>query len=127
MFAISSAVFHESGGFDEEFFAYYEDVDLGWRLWVLGHEVHYVPSAVCYHHHSSTSRRLPYETVRLLQTRNPLLACVKNYERHNFERVLPVALGVFLRRMRLTHVPALETNPVQIHASARGVQQLPVP
>jgi len=111
--AIAAAVFHESGGFDEEFFAYYEDVDLGWRLWVLGHEVHYVPSAVCYHHHSSTSRRLPYETVRLLQTRNPLLACVKNYERHNFERVLPVALGVFLRRMHLT-AGDLDDRPFRI-------------
>lgn len=100
--AIDASVFQQSGGFDEEFFAYYEDVDLGWRLWVLGHEVHYVPTAVCYHHHSSTSRRLPYETVRLLQTRNPLLACVKNYDRQNLERVLPVALALFLRRMRLT-------------------------
>jgi GT2 family glycosyltransferase len=99
--AIDPAVFHQSGGFDEDFFAYYEDVDLGWRLWVLGHEVHYVPAAVCHHHHSSTSKRLPPETLRLLQTRNPLLACVKNYEQRNLERVLPVALGLFLRRMRI--------------------------
>ena len=111
--AIDARVFHESGGFDEEFFAYYEDVDLGWRLWVLGHEVHYVPAAVCYHHHSSTSRRLPYETIRLLQTRNPLLACVKNYERQNLERVLPVALGLFLRRMRLT-AGDLDEQPFRI-------------
>ena len=30
------------GGFDESFFALYEDVDLGWRLWLAGHEVSYL-------------------------------------------------------------------------------------
>lgn len=33
---VDCKVFLEAGGFDEDFFAYYEDVDFGWRLWVLG-------------------------------------------------------------------------------------------
>jgi len=99
--AIDRKVFLEVGGFDEEFFAYYEDVDLGWRLWVMGHEVLYVPSAVCYHHHSSTSRAFPMESIRLLQVRNPILACFKNYDDQNLQRVLPAAMGLSLRRMRL--------------------------
>lgn len=99
--AVDAALFRALGGFDQEFFAYYEDVDLGWRTWVAGHEVHYAPRAVCYHHHSSTSRAFPQETVRLLQVRNPLLACVKNYDDDNLRRVLPLALGLFLRRMLL--------------------------
>ena len=97
--AMRREAFLDLGGFDPEFFAYYEDVDLGWRSWVLGHEVHYVPSAVCYHHHSSTSRTFPLETVRLLQVRNPVLACVKNYGEANLRRVLPALLGLYLRRM----------------------------
>jgi len=60
--AIEAVVFDEAGGFDPEFFAYYEDVDLGWRMWVLGHAIHYVPSAECWHHHSSTSKTLPPQT-----------------------------------------------------------------
>ena len=90
--------FFEVGGFDEEFFAYYEDVDLGWRSWVMGHEVHYEPRAVCYHHHSSTSARVPLERLRLLQVRNPLLACFKNYDEANLKRVLPAMLGLAIRR-----------------------------
>jgi len=116
--AISAPVFAGAGGFDPEFFAYYEDVDLGWRLWVLGHQVHYAPRAVCYHHHSSTSRRFPPETLRLLQVRNPLLACVKNYDDEHLRRVLPVALALAWRRTLL--VSGLTDRPFRIqHASAR--------
>ncbi|QDU67077.1 glycosyltransferase family 2 protein [Engelhardtia mirabilis] len=97
--AVDADVFREVGGFDEEFFAYYEDVDLGWRMWVQGHEVHYAPRAVCYHHHSSTSRTFPIETVRLLQTRNPVLACFKNYDDDHLRQVMPAMFGLFLRRM----------------------------
>jgi GT2 family glycosyltransferase len=99
--AIERQVFFDAGGFDEDFFAYYEDVDLGWRLWVEGYEVHYAPRAVAYHHHSSTSRTFPPETVRLLQVRNPLLACFKNYDDENLARVFPAALALAVRRMLL--------------------------
>jgi GT2 family glycosyltransferase len=97
--AMNASTFREVGGFDEEFFAYYEDVDLGWRMWVEGHECHYVPSAVCYHHHSSTSRRLPPEMLRLLQVRNPLLACFKNYDDANLRTLLGPLMALALRRM----------------------------
>ena len=124
--ACDRALFLELGGFDEEFFAYYEDVDLGWRAWVQGHEVHYVPSAVCYHHHSSTSRTFPPETVRLLQVRNPLLACVKNYDRENLVRVLPGMLGLYLRRMLLVSgIP--DDAPYRIQRAAGGGAARPDP
>lgn len=97
--AIDAAVFDASGGFDPEYFAYYEDVDLGWRLWVLGHEVHYVPGSACWHHHFGTSKYFPVETLRLLQVRNPLLSCLKNYDDENLGKVLPALLALALRRM----------------------------
>ncbi|HEX5069593.1 MAG TPA: glycosyltransferase family 2 protein [Vicinamibacterales bacterium] len=99
--AIDAAVFEACGGFDPEFFAYYEDVDLGWRLWVQGHEVRYVPTSVCWHHHHGTSAHLPIKTVRLIQVRNPLYACFKNYDDAHLRQVLPVALALLLRRASL--------------------------
>jgi len=96
--AMDAKLYDEVGGFDNEFFAYYEDVDLGWRTWVLGHEVHYAPSSICWHHHHGTSKRLPLETVRLIQVRNPLLACFKNYDDENLRKILPVALALASRR-----------------------------
>ena len=99
--AMDREVFEEVGGFDIQFFAYYEDVDLGWRTWVQGHTVEYTPRAVCYHHHSSTSRRLPRETLRVLQVRNPLLACFKNYDDANLRKVFPTMLALATRRLFL--------------------------
>lgn len=96
--AMDAARFREVGGFDAEFFAYYEDVDLGWRSWVQGLSVHYVPTARCWHHHSSTSRRMPPETIRLLQTRNPVLACFKNYDDTNLRLLFGPILALHVRR-----------------------------
>ncbi len=48
----------EIGLFDENFFAYFEDVDISFRARLAGWEVRYTPTAVAYHHIGGTSRRL---------------------------------------------------------------------
>ncbi len=45
----------EIGLFDEEFFAYADDVDIGLRARLAGWECRYVPAAVVYHKYSSSS------------------------------------------------------------------------
>ena len=47
----------EAGGFDESFFCYFEDVDLAFRLRLLGHRCLYVPEAVVHHVGSALSGR----------------------------------------------------------------------
>jgi GT2 family glycosyltransferase/glycosyltransferase involved in cell wall biosynthesis len=56
-----AALFHidmleEVGGFDDSFFAFFEDVDLAWRARAHGWRALYAPAAVIYHHHSATAR-----------------------------------------------------------------------
>lgn len=53
-----SRAFHALGGFDESFFAYYEDVDLGFRARNAGYECWYAPRAVVRHVGGVTSRRV---------------------------------------------------------------------
>jgi GT2 family glycosyltransferase len=48
------AVFDELGGFDSDFFASHEDVDLSYRARLRGYRCRYVPSAVVRHHGSAT-------------------------------------------------------------------------
>jgi GT2 family glycosyltransferase len=47
--------FEEVGGFDEQFFCYFEDVDLGFRLRLRGHRCLYVHSAIVLHVSSALS------------------------------------------------------------------------
>ena len=42
-------IFLAAGGFDERYFCYYEDVDLAFRLRLLGYRCLFVPDAVVYH------------------------------------------------------------------------------
>jgi GT2 family glycosyltransferase len=50
----SSRAYLQVGGFDETFFSYHEDVDLGFRLRLQGFRCLYVPGAVVYHVGSAT-------------------------------------------------------------------------
>ena len=51
------SAFLEAQGFDEDFFCYLEDVDLGFRLRLLGYRCLYVPSAKAHHVGSASSGR----------------------------------------------------------------------
>jgi GT2 family glycosyltransferase len=51
-------VFEVIGGFDERFFAYLEDVDVGFRAQIAGYRCVYVPDAVIYHRGGATSDRI---------------------------------------------------------------------
>ncbi|PKO21166.1 MAG: glycosyltransferase family 2 protein [Chloroflexi bacterium HGW-Chloroflexi-1] len=44
----------QAGGFDERLFMYLEDVDLAWRLQLLGWDAVFAPDARLYHHVSAT-------------------------------------------------------------------------
>jgi hypothetical protein len=95
-------LFLQLGGFDEDFFAFYEDTDLGWRCWVLGYRVLLAPLAVAYHRSHGTAGRLGREKRRMLYERNALLSIIKNYEQENLDRFLPAALLLLLQRAWLT-------------------------
>ena len=95
---IKKAIFEEVGGFDENFFMFYEDVDLGWRLNLFGYKVKYVPASIAFHkHHASIEKFGQYHEHYLLE-RNALLSIYKNYEAMNIDKVLPAAMALSVRR-----------------------------
>jgi len=97
-FFVTAAIYREIGGFDERFFMFYEDVDLGWRLNLLGLRVRYVPGSVAYHKHHVTMRKYGNFRETYLLERNALLAMVKNYSDETLARILPAALALSVRR-----------------------------
>jgi len=68
----------EIGGFDEDFFAYCEDSDLGLRARLAGWKALSVPDAVVYHHYSGTTGGYS-GTKAFLVERNHIWLAVKNF------------------------------------------------
>ncbi|MBI4446810.1 MAG: glycosyltransferase family 2 protein [Acidobacteria bacterium] len=93
------------GGFDEDFFAIFEDVDFGWRVWISGFQVAMAPQSIAFHRGHGTFKAQPLPKMRYLMHRNALMTILKNYEDQNFSRILPLALILGLKRaVRLSGV-----------------------
>lgn len=93
--------FLDLGGFDSDYFAYYEDVDLGWRLWLAGHKIIYAPKAVVYHRHHGSWDKVADAKKWLLAERNTLFSLIKNYEGDTLARAFPAALLLLQQRVLL--------------------------
>lgn len=109
------------GLFDEAYFAYCEDMDLGWRARLIGWGCLYVPSAVVYHFQSATSGQgSPFK--RYLLTRNRIWTVLKNYPSPEVWRLLPrllfYDLAAGLYRLKL------EKNLSPLQGRLAALQQL---
>ncbi len=76
------------GLFDQEFFAYYEDVDLSFRAQLAGWKVRYEPGAYAYHHIGATSTKLGTFS-RYHTTKNVYYLYAKNMPTRLFWKYLP--------------------------------------
>lgn len=102
--------FLEAGGFDEAYFAYLEDVDLGWRLWSGGERVIFTPEAVVHHRSSATSDLLGSFNRGFLFERNAFLTVYKNAEEELWRGLMPAVM------LTLTH----RSQFLMIHANPGG-------
>jgi GT2 family glycosyltransferase len=87
------------GGLDEEYFLYYEDVDLCLRAGQRGWSVWYEPNFTVIHHHPLHSRTVP-AALRLVTRHSLLTYCGKHWPRWQF-RLLARIVGVEARLRRL--------------------------
>lgn len=130
---VRKSVFEQAGGFDEAYFAYLEDVDLGWRLWARGQRVVYAPEAVVRHRSSATSDLLGMFHRGFLFERNAYLTAYKNYEPGLWERVMPAVLLTLAARthhLLVHHNPGgatLALDPYAGHIANTGATAAPLP
>ena len=76
-FFIRSQVYHQLNGFDEDYFAHQEEIDLCWRTQNIGYKVKYVGVSTVFHVGGATLQETnPHKTY--LNFRNSLLNIVKN-------------------------------------------------
>jgi len=76
---VRKKVFEELSGFDEKFFVSFEDVDLGWRAWIMGYRVVMVPKSIVYHFGGQTIERIKPE-VAFHGFKNQLSMKITNFE-----------------------------------------------
>ncbi|MFZ5787843.1 MAG: glycosyltransferase family 2 protein [Acidobacteriota bacterium] len=97
-------------GFDRSFFMYHEDVDWGWRMWLLGRKVLYCPEALVRHAWGGTShsaRGLRWREV--LGGRHAVRTMLTHLEPGNAARRVPRLLMLWVRRrafLRLLEIVA---------------------
>lgn len=90
-FFIRAELYHRFGGFDGDYFAHNEEIDLCWRLKRAGYSVWCIPQSRVYHLGGGT---LGYESPRkaFLNFRNSLYTIVKNETRKKLYWLIPARL-----------------------------------
>ncbi|MCU1444227.1 MAG: glycosyl transferase [Cryobacterium sp.] len=95
---IKATVFEELGGFDDNYFMFYDDVDLGWRLNLLGYRFRFQPKSLAYHKHHASMNKFGNFREEYLLERNALYTLYKNLDDASLARVFPGALLLATRR-----------------------------
>jgi len=78
------------GGFDEDFFCYVEDIDLGFRLQLHDYHARYIPEAIVYHAGSASSGGTHSDFSIYHGHRNLVWAFIKNMPSILFWTLLPL-------------------------------------
>ncbi len=114
------AMLDEIGLFDEELFAYYEDVDLAWRAQWAGWRCQYVPQAVVHHTHSATARRGSSFKRRLL-SRNKWWVIAKDYPFAHLWPYVPLMIAIDLVALIVSLVS--ERNLSALHGRREALRR----
>ena len=100
----------EIGLFDQDFFAYYEDIDLGFRGQLSGWKAAYEPRALVYHRVHGTSARIPNFT-RYHTHKNAIYVYHKNMPAKLWWKYLPCFL-VGMAAMAATSLRRRQFSPL---------------
>jgi GT2 family glycosyltransferase len=88
-----------SEGFDEDYFAYLEDVDFGWRQWIAGRRVLFEPRAVARHRGGATGEALGVFRRGYLFEKNAFMTAYKNLDAESWPALAPAILAAFSNRV----------------------------
>ncbi len=120
-FFIRSEVYHQLNGFDEDYFAHQEEVDLCWRTLNEGFDIKYVGTSTVYHVGGATLQETnPHKT--FLNFRNSLLNVIKNVPKQWFlfvvfsRLILDGVAGIkFLLELRPIHTWAILRAHISVY------------
>jgi len=122
---IRSEVFHKANGFDEDFFAHMEEIDLCWRIKKWGYNFKAIPNSTVYHIGGGT---LPYSSPKKVyyNFRNNLVMLLKNHEGYwapklYYRMLLDASAAIlFLLKGQFKSFAAVFNAHMYIHANTRS-------
>lgn len=92
--------FDKAGGFDDDYFIYVEETDLGWRSWLVGYESHFVPTSIVYHHFGTSNIILGKSNTSYLAKfhgpKNYITTLFKNLSTPKLIYILPIHILLWL-------------------------------
>ncbi len=90
---VRAKLFHELGGFDADFWAHMEEIDMCWRLQNQGYRIVFTPESTVYHLGGGS---LPYESPRklFLNFRNNLWLLYKNLPKGQLFQVIFIRMAL---------------------------------
>lgn len=77
------------GVFDQDFFAYYEDIDLSFRAQLAGYKVGFVPASIVYHGQGKTSEKMANGFTTTQYMKNLPMIIIKDMPLKLWWRVVP--------------------------------------
>jgi GT2 family glycosyltransferase len=93
---VKRSIYSESGGFDSTFFLGFEDIDLCWRIRLMGYNVKLAPSSIVYHVGTEVTRASGKISTRLYhQYKNKVIMLMKNYDTRRLITILPIQILIF--------------------------------
>jgi GT2 family glycosyltransferase len=118
-------VFEKIGIFDEDYFAYLEDLDFSFRLQIAGYKCYYNPEIVCYHKRGETSKKINGLNIQLSE-KNLIALRLKNYPLSIYLKYTPL---FFIARI-VRYYKFIKFHPPVIFSSAvrgyiRGLFEIP--
>ncbi|MGI0059697.1 MAG: glycosyltransferase family 2 protein [Nitrosotalea sp.] len=97
---IRKDAFDRIGGFDEDYFMYVEETDLGWRSWLAGYKSVYNHKSIVYHEFGSSSVILGKDVVdynvKFHGAKNYVLTLYKNLGTQELIKILPMHIMIWI-------------------------------
>lgn len=126
---VRTAVFHELSGFDADFFAHMEEIDLCWRMRRAGWKIGYLGSVQVYHVGGATlDRASPHKLY--LNIRNSLSMVYKNKSMDQFMRIFMVksliehlAAFSYLLKGQFSHAKAIRRGYRDFEKKKRSIER----
>jgi len=92
-------LFERVGGFDSKFFAYFEDVDLSWRIRLNGYRIVIDVTSIVYHFRGTTSKKFKGNLFDFHLYKNQIAMLIKNHSLKCLVMVTPIVCLLYLFRV----------------------------